>query len=61
MSEKHSKGWGERERDRRNGRRDRGEGAVTGEVVAKKTQTDKEGGGGGGWWGSEGGEEVRVR
>lgn len=45
MSEKHSEGG---ERDWGDGRRDRGEGAVTGEDVAKKTQTDKEEGGGGG-------------
>lgn len=37
--------WGER-KTRENVRRDGGEGAVTGEDVAEKTQADKEGGGG---------------
>ena len=47
MSER---GGRERQRERE---RDGGEGAVTGEDVAEKTQADKEGGGGGG-----GGEVV---
>lgn len=41
-------GKGERRRDGGNVRSDRGEGAVTGEDVAEKTQGDKEEGGGGG-------------
>ena len=65
MSEEESRGgrarlkerWGVRERRERERERERerdgGEGAVTGEDVAEKTQADKEGGGGGG-----GGEVV---
>lgn len=47
MSEKESE-RGERRRDGGNVRSDRGEGAVTGEDVAEKTQGDKEEGEGGG-------------